>query len=217
MDRIDQPVFSAGQNAPVIVIDPGHGGMDGGATGTVLMEKDVNLAISQRLSLLLHLFGVENKLTREEDVSLDYDPGSTIRSNKNADLHARLRIAQQTENAVFISIHLNKFEQSQYKGAQTFYSVGNPGGKDLALLVQRLLRDDLDPSNNREAKAADSRIFLMKNLTCPAVIVECGFLSNPEDQVALATEDYQKKIARAIAAGTVGYLCGITIQNGAVS
>lgn len=190
-----------------LIIDAGHGGMDGGASaadGTC--EKNINLSIAQRLNLLCGLLGAPCRMTRSEDVSLDYDSAKTVRENKRADLAARLNTAQGASNPVFISIHLNKFEQPQYKGAQTFYSQNNPDGRILAELVQAEFTSSLDRSNTRVAKPGEPSIYLLKNLKCPAVIAECGFLSNPEDHAALQQPEYQKKAAYCIIKGYLKFL-----------
>lgn len=197
-----RPVFGAGQaGRRVVIVDPGHGGIDGGAESAGgLMEKHINLSISKKLADLLLLFGVDARLTRDDDYSLNYSPANTIRKNKVADLNERLKIAENEENPVYLSIHLNKFEQTQYYGAQTFYSKNNPLGIMLADCVQKNLREFLNPLNKREIKQASDSIFLMNQLKCPAVIVECGFLSNPDEELLLQDDNYQKKIAIAVCA-----------------
>lgn len=199
-------VFSAGQTLPTLVIDAGHGGFDGGAVspgGTT--EQQINLRISQSLCALAQCFGYPAQCTRTDDQALDYDENQSIRQNKAADLAARERIASQAPNAVFLSIHLNKFEDPQYFGAQVFYSQNNDNSKALAERLQTALVDGIDNGNIRRAKPASSAVYLMKKLTCPAVIVECGFLSNPEEEAALRQPDYQKQLAACIWQGFQQY------------
>lgn len=186
----------------VLVLDAGHGGMDGGAVaadGTA--EQDINLYIVQTSRDLAGFLGIPTILTRADRQSLDYDPAQTIRQNKIADIHAREQLVLQQKNPVFISVHLNKFSDSSYSGAQTFWSRNNPEGQWLAESMQQALTDGLHPSRVRQAKAAENSIYLMKQLTCPAVIVECGFLSNAEDVQKLKDSVYQTKLAVCIIGG----------------
>ena len=179
-----------------IVLDAGHGGEDGGASSTSgELEKEINLAITMSLRDLLVANGVPVVLTRSEDILL-YDKTVDYRGRKKAlDLAARRKIAENTPNAIFISIHMNAFPQSQYKGLQVWYSQNNPASLTLAQSVQQFTADQLQPENNRRVKAATSSIYLLHHLTCPAILVECGFLSNPEEASLLASEEYQNKLA----------------------
>lgn len=190
-----------------LVIDAGHGGFDGGAIGASgTTEQDINLSIAQRLACLSEYFGIQTVLTRQDQNALAYDPSRSVRENKVADIKAREQIAAQTPNAIFLSIHLNKFSDPQYHGAQVFYSPNHAGGRILAELLQASLVNGCDPSNHREAKQAQNTIYLMKKLACPAVIVECGFLSNPDEEAKLNDQDYHKKLAAAILYGYSQYI-----------
>ena len=195
------------QDTPaVLVIDAGHGGFDGGATGAAgTSEQQINLYIAQRVQALAGFFGVQTVMTRADELALDYDPSRTIRENKIADIRAREQIANELAAPVFVSIHLNKFSDAQYHGAQVFYSVNHAGSKALAEQLQACLIAGCDPENTRQAKPADTSIYLMKQLTCPAVIVECGFLSNPAEEQMLGEETYQKKLAACIVTGYLRY------------
>ena len=195
------------QDTPaVLVIDAGHGGFDGGATGAAgTSEQQINLYIAQRVQALAGFFGVQTVMTRADELALDYDPSRTIRENKIADIRAREQIANELADPVFVSIHLNKFSDAQYHGAQVFYSVNHAGSKALAEQLQVCLIAGCDPENTRQAKPADTSIYLMKQLTCPAVIVECGFLSNPAEEQMLGEETYQKKLAACIVTGYLRY------------
>ncbi len=179
-----------------IVLDAGHGGEDGGASSTSgELEKEINLAITMSLRDLLVANGVHVVLTRSEDILL-YDKTVDYRGKKKAlDLAARRKIAEETPNAIFISIHMNAFPQTQYKGLQVWYSTNNSSSLTLAQSVQQFTADQLQPENNRRVKAATSSIYLLHHLTCPAILVECGFLSNPEEASLLASEEYQNKLA----------------------
>ena len=184
---------------PVVILDPGHGGVDGGAESNGITEKEINLAIAHKVREFCTLFGFEVRMTRQEDVSIHDADKTTIRAQKNSDLKNRLKIMTEDANAVVVSIHLNKFPQSRVKGAQVFYAPKSQGSDLLAQTVQDSFRTLLQPENTRQIKKADSSLFLLYNNTVnPAVLVECGFISNPEEAALLKTEDYQDKVAFAI-------------------
>ena len=204
-----QSAFSAWDSAHTLVLDAGHGGFDGGAIGASgTTEQHINLSVVKRTEALAGLFGIETALTRQDEQALDYQAGRAIRENKVADIKARERIAKEARDPVFLSVHLNKFEDGKYKGAQTFYSKNNPAGKPLAESLQRCLIDGLAPDNHRQAKQAVDTIYLMKKLDCPAVIVECGFLSNLEEEALLQREEYHKRLAVCIVSGYLQFLRG---------
>ena len=196
-------------SARTLVIDAGHGGFDGGAVGSNgTTEQDINLSIAQRVQALAGFFGVRTALTRADENALDYDSSRSIRENKVADIRAREQIVRETSDPVFVSIHLNKFSDAQYRGAQVFYSPNHAGSKTLAELLQASLADGCDPANTRQAKRAENTIYLMNQLECPAVIVECGFLSNPAEEQLLNDTGYHKKIAASIVTGYLRYESG---------
>lgn len=189
-----------------LVLDAGHGGFDGGAVGiSGTTEQDINLSIAQRTEILANFFGIPTQMTRSNCEALDYDPEKTIRQNKIADIRARAGIIEAASNPVLISIHLNKFQDSQYNGAQVFYSRNHAESEILATALQDNLRTGLNPNNQRKEKAASDAIYLMKNSTCPAVIVECGFLSNPQEEKLLGQDAYHKRIATCIINGYLIY------------
>ena len=196
-------------SARTLVIDAGHGGFDGGAVGSNgTTEQDINLSIAQRVQALAGFFGVRTALTRADENALDYDSSRSIRENKVADIRAREQIVRETSDPVFVSIHLNKFSDAQYRGAQVFYSPNHAGSKTLAELLQASLADGCDPANTRQAKRAENTIYLMNQLECPAVIVECGFLSNPAEEQRLNDTAYHKKLAASIVTGYLRYESG---------
>lgn len=202
-----QDVFYAGLDLPSVIIDAGHGGIDGGASspsGTT--EAPLNLDIAFRLRDLFYFMGIRPVLTRSDDRSLDYSAENTIRENKRADLQARLSCSRQWEECPFLSIHLNKYAQAEYRGAQVFYSPNHPSGQHLAASLQDALCSGLDPQNSRRAKLAPEGIFLMEEITAPAVTIECGFLSNPQETILLETPEYRTKIAASICCGYIDYL-----------
>ena len=188
---------------PDLILDAGHGGMDGGAVSADgVCEAPITLAITQKCRDLFGFFGIHALMTRTDDGSLDYREGGSVRENKNADLSARLAVAKQYPGCPFVSIHLNQFSQAKYSGAQVFY---NGEGLGLAQALQDGLRAVLDPENDRVCKPAPDGVFLMKNITGPAVTVECGFLSNPEECAKLQRDQYQTTIALAIVSGYETY------------
>ena len=181
-----------------IVIDPGHGGEDGGATScTGRMESEYNLAISKKLDDLLHLLGYQTRMTRTSDVSI-YTTGDTIARKKISDLKERVRIVNETPGAVFISIHQNQFSDSRYSGAQVFYAKTD-GSKELGQKLQSELVTTLNPGSNRKSKPI-SGVYLMENIQCTGVLIECGFLSNPREEAKLRNAEYQKKLCCVIGA-----------------
>ena len=195
------------RSTPVIIIDAGHGGEDGGAIGVNgIYEKDVNLSIALFLADWLRSDGYEVVLTRSEDILL-YDRNSNYHGQKKVqDLATRRKITESYENAILISIHLNAFPESKYHGLQVYYSKNNSASQSLALEIQTRTHDLLLPENTRKIKAAGENIYLLDRLTCPAVLVECGFLSNPEECEKLSTEEYQKKLAFCLYLSLVNYL-----------
>lgn len=187
---------------PIVVIDAGHGGEDGGAVSvTGVSESNINLEISLRLNDFLHFIGVETKMIRTGDISV-YTEGTTIAQKKVSDIHNRVNTIEQTPNALLVSIHQNKFSQSQYRGAQVFYAAK---GKELAEALQATLAEQVDPNNHRQCKQAKD-VYLMSHISCPAVLVECGFLSNPAEEALLRDAGYQKKLAAAIGCSVAEYL-----------
>lgn len=187
-----------------IVIDPGHGGEDGGAVScTGRVESEYNLAISRRLDDLLHLLGYRTRMTRTSDVSI-YTTGSTLAQKKVSDLKERVRIVNETGNALLVSIHQNQFSDSRYSGAQVFYAK-TAGSKDLGQKLQAELVAALNPGSNRKSKPV-SGVYLLENIPCAGVLVECGFLSNPQEEAMLRNTDYQKKLCCVLAAALHQYL-----------
>ncbi len=189
----------------VIIIDPGHGGVDGGASGGVtgVLEKDINLQISLKLKEILEESGCLVYLTRDGDYGLYTDDG-TIRKKKMEDLKNRRKIYEESNADVIISIHLNSFGQPQYYGAQTFYPPNSEESKVLAKLIQEDLIKVLDNRNDRKIKIKND-VYLLQHTKAPTVFVECGFLSNPKEEKLLQDPEYQYKIAWSIYVGTLRY------------
>ena len=187
-----------------IVIDAGHGGEDGGATSCAgFLESTYNLEISRRLNDLLHFLGYETRMIRTDDVAV-YTTGDTIARKKISDLKERVRITNDTENALLVSIHQNQFSDPRYSGAQVFHAK-TEGSEELARQLQSALVASLNPGSNRECKRS-SGVYLMEHIQCTGVLIECGFLSNPQEEAKLRSSDYQKKLCCVIAATIDQYL-----------
>ena len=185
-----------------VVIDAGHGGEDGGALSVSgVRESGINLEISLRLNDLLRFLGADTRMIRTEDVSV-YTEGDTIAAKKVSDIRNRVAFVQNTPNAVLISIHQNHFAEEKYRGAQVFYATGSEA---LAEALQSSLIAQVDPANHRACKPARD-VYLMEHVSCPAALVECGFLSNYAEEQLLRDPSYQKKLAAAIAGSLLTYL-----------
>lgn len=183
-----------------LVLDAGHGGEDGGAVSlSGAAESGINLSIVLRMDDLLGLYGTCPILLRTEDVSLHDADAETLHEKKASDLKNRVAAVEQATNATLISVHQNTFTDSKYHGAQVFYGAAT-GSKELADGLQETLRAALDPDNSRQAKPISEQVYLMKHISCRAVLVECGFLSNPEEDRLLQSEAYQLKLAAVLSA-----------------
>lgn len=190
----------------VVIIDAGHGGEDGGAIGvTGLVEKDLNLDLAKRLCALLEKEGVRVIMTRTEDVLL-YDRGVDFEGRKKVlDLAARQAIGDANPEALFVSLHANTFSQDVYHGLQIWYSPNDPNSANLAEALRSEVVSALQPDNHRQSKVAGSNIFLLDRLQQPAVLVECGFLSNPTECKALEDSAYRQALAQALCKGILAY------------
>lgn len=186
---------------PVLVIDAGHGGIDGGTTScTGVLESTLNLEIARRMDPLFRLLGYETIMTRTGPDSIATE-GETIRQQKRSDLNNRVKIVEDSQNPVLISLHQNFYPSGQYAGPQVFY---NRGGKELAAKVQEKL-NQISISKGRSEKAAEG-IYLMEHISAPGILVECGFVSNPKEEALLRDPDYQKKLCGVIVCGVAEYL-----------
>ena len=190
------------ENCGIIVIDPGHGGIDPGKVGiNNIRESDINLQISLRLKSVLKKDGYKVILTRESEEGL-YDENDV--NKKASDMRKRCEIIEKSKADIAVSIHQNSFSEESVKGAQVFYYKHSAEGKKLAELLQKSLKDNADPDNNRECKSNDS-YYMLIHTPCPTVIAECGFLSNSEEAGLLSDESYQDTMAHAIADGIEEY------------
>jgi len=186
-----------------VILDAGHGGIDPGAICGSLIEKDLNLKVANKLKDCLSISGVTVVMTRTEDVLLG--SGDTVRAHKTADLKERLRILEQTENCIFVSVHMNKFSSSSVHGLQTFYASNNENSSKLAQCIQDKAKI-IDSTNKRDIKPDDKNIYILEKATKPAVLVECGFISNETDAKMLSDEEYQNKLAFAMYLGIMKYI-----------
>ncbi len=191
---------------PVITIDAGHGGADGGCVSVNgAVEKNINLNILKTLRDTMTVMGYDVYCTRESDVSIHDRGVEGLKNQKLSDMKNRLAIFGKYSDGISVSIHQNQFTDSKYSGAQMFYSEKNPEGEQLAKIMQERFRSVLQPENERVAKAVGDELYLLDNTTNPAVMIECGFLSNPEEAAKLESEDYQKQVAFTIMTGIKEY------------
>lgn len=195
------------ENLPLIIIDAGHGGEDGGTqSSSGIVEKDINLSISKKIEKILTLYGFETLMIRTED-SLIYDKDcKTIREKKVSDIHNRMKILEQHPDSIFLSIHQNHFDQSKYSGAQVFYSKNNPESQIIAECIQATIISNLQHENTRAVKPSGTEIYLLYHVKSPAVMVECGFLSNGAEAQLLNDDEYQTKMSVAVVQGVLTYL-----------
>ena len=191
---------------PVIIIDAGHGGEDGGAIGADgTNEKDINLEISLKLNDILTVMGYKTRMVRTTDISIHNENSITLREKKVSDIRNRAAIMEEYENCFYVSIHQNKYEDSRIWGAQTFYSPNDKASKALAQFIQTSIATELQPDNKRLIKESGTSIYVLYNATKPAVMVECGFISNPNELSQLKTEEYQSEMAFSIMSGIINY------------
>lgn len=191
-------VSASAQQIPVtVIIDAGHGGEDGGAVGIAgTLESHINLDVARRLQHLLSFFGFQTQMLRTEDRALYSGSCIGMTEKKVSDLKNRVKMINSVPGGLLVSIHQNHFPQEKYSGAQVFYAPTS-GSKELAQSMQQFLRSALDPQNHRQCMPASS-VYLMEHINCTGVLVECGFLSNHQEELMLCQPSYQKKIVCAI-------------------
>ena len=205
LDVVNKTTFSP---SPTIILDAGHGGEDGGASSADgILEKDINLALALTMRDILVANGIKVVLTRDTDTLL-YDRNVNFEGRKKKlDADARLKITNETPNAVFVSIHMNTYPHPSCKGVQVLYSENNEASLALAKIIQSTTKKLLQNENDRPVKRSGSSIYLLRKLECPAVLVECGFLSSPEEAALLADATYRQQLALVLC---MGILRGIT-------
>ena len=192
-------------NLPIIIIDAGHGGEDGGAVGVDgTFEKDINLQIALKVNEILSIFGYQTHLIRNIDKSI-HTTGNTIRERKVSDIHNRADTMKLYENCIYLSIHQNKYSDSRIWGTQTFYSANCEESKEIAQLIQNAVKNQLQPNNKRQIKKSGTDIYVLYNATKPAIMVECGFVSNQSELNQLKDKTYQNNMALSIATGIINY------------
>ena len=200
--------FAFDNSNKVILIDPGHGGIDGGAkskAGTI--EKDINLQISLKLRDNLEEKGYKVYMTRDEDEGL-YQKGNTIKEKKREDLNRRVEMKKETNCDIFVSIHQNMFPQSKCYGAQVWYA-SNENSYNLATIVQESIIESVKDNNKRVAKpAAEAYLILRDKYEGASILVECGFLSNPDEESRLKSDEHQNLIVEGISNGIDKYFDG---------
>ncbi len=194
------------KNYPIVIIDAGHGGEDGGAIGiNGVLEKDLNLKIALELDQLLQSAGLKTKLTRSEDILL-YDKNSDYQGHKKEqDMAARLSTANEYTDAIFISIHMNSFSQEKYSGLQVYYSENSELSVKLAQTVQDTVVKNLQANNTRKIKPSGDNIYLLKMISHPSILIECGFLSNSDECALLCSDEYQQKLSLVIYSAIMNY------------
>ncbi len=191
----------------VVVLDAGHGGEDGGAVGSSgTVEKDVNLSVMLLLQELLEQNGCTVITTRTQDISIHSSGEEKAGNRKISDLDNRKKIPQEYGADIFVSVHMNTFPDGKYSGAQVFYAEEAPGSKELAESIRQELKTYANSTNEREIKPAEGNIYILSDAKIPSVVVECGFLSNAEEEEKLKTAQYQQKLAFSIYCGIIKYL-----------
>ena len=192
-------------SSKTIVIDAGHGGEDGGAvSNNGIAEAEINLKIALKLQQLLEQSGSSVVLTRSDNNAIYDLDKKTLREKKNSDIRNRVKIGNNSSADIFVSIHLNKIPESQYYGWQTFFKEGSEDGKRLATCIQNNLNETIQKENKRVPMKI-SNVYIIKHVEIPTVIVECGFLSNPEEEKILQQDEYQTKLAWGIYNGIMEY------------
>lgn len=196
-----KPVINQNSRS-TLVLDAGHGGIDGGAiSDSGLKESDINLQIALKTEVLVRFLGIDTVMTRETDT----DNSDNKAYSEHDNLVQRVKLANSTENAVLISIHQNKFPSAVVSGAEVMYS-DNDDSKALGLITQDNLVALLDSSNRRVARPAPKELLLTSSVECPTILVECGFMSNPQEAQKLASNDYQLKLAAILAGSYIQFL-----------
>lgn len=197
---------ATGRVTKTIILDAGHGEPDGGAVGlSGVTEADLNLEVAKNLQKLLKKDRFNVIMTRTDEKGIFDESLNTIKKKKVSDMHNREKIMNSSGGDIFLSIHMNKFTDSKYSGPQVFYSPTLPQSENIADRIQKELISQLEPEMEREIKKADNSIYLLKQAQIPAVLVECGFLSNIKEEKLLSSDEYQEKIAKAIYKGITAY------------
>ncbi|OKL35891.1 N-acetylmuramoyl-L-alanine amidase CwlD [Domibacillus mangrovi] len=201
-----KPVFNTWKlplTGLTIMIDPGHGGIDGGAGDVGALEKDIALSVSEKLRDYLNGQGAVVLMTREEDKDLAGEETKSVRTRKTEDLQQRSRLINESQADLFISIHLNAIPSERWRGSQTFYASHLPENKKIATSIQRELTVNLENTDRKPAEIG--HVYILKEATIPGALVEIGFLSNREERLLLLNEEYQDKTAASVSRGILRY------------
>ena len=191
----------------IFILDAGHGGEDGGAVaydGT--LEKDLNLAMCNNISLYFDIFGIDYVIIRDGDYSVGDTSLETIRKRKASDIYKRFEIINSYENSVLLSIHQNMFSVEKYSGTQVFYDGKFDESEELSKILQFTFKNTLQPDNNRSIKKTDKSIYLLYEAQRPSVMVECGFMSNLSELSRLKDTEYQSQFSYFLTKGIIQYL-----------
>lgn len=192
--------------ARTLIIDAGHGGEDGGCTSiTGKLESDINLDIAVRMQSLAGLFGIEPVMTRESAEISYPESAKTISAKKVYDQKTRVELINTTPNAILISIHQNTYPDARPRGPQAFFAKTS-GSAELAAIVHENLKSALYPESRRVAAPISDSVYLMKKVECPAVLVECGFISNADDDALIADGGYRIKLASIMLSSYLQFL-----------
>lgn len=195
----------------IIILDAGHGGEDSGAVGfDGTLEKDINLQICRKIALFFDLFGITYEMTRTDDGALGDTELSTIRARKASDIHKRFEIINSYNNSVLLSIHQNFYPVEKYTGMQVFFAESEKSDM-LAQRIQNRIVNDLQQDNKRAVKKTNNDIYLLYNAKRPSVMVECGFMSNPNELFNLKDNCYQQKLSYLITRGVIEFFCSQSV------
>jgi len=191
-------------SVPTLIVDAGHGGADGGATSiSGVLESEINLEIVLKIEALASLYGVKTEFTRTTS-DIDYPAGAnTIRAKKVADTKSRVELVNSTPNAVFVSIHQNIYDNGNARGFEVLFA-DTEGSADFATAMQSTLVSALNPTSARSPSNISSDVYIMNHIQCPAILIECGFISNSEDEALLLSDSYQIKIAASVMSAYIG-------------
>lgn len=197
----------AGAAMPLVLVDAGHGGVDGGAVSPIdgTVEKGLNLDVAEKTCDFFRLMGFRVQMTRESDTSIHDESADSIRRKKVSDIRNRLKMLDEGECEFLVSIHMNIFVQQKYNGTQVFYGGNNAQSQALAESVQSNVKALIQPNNERVVKKSTKSIYLLYNAKKPAIMVECGFLSNAAELQKLKSADYQQQLAAVIAKGAADF------------
>lgn len=204
--EVEVPAFSEEGGLPTVILDAGHGGLDSGAVSVYGdEEKHLNLEVAKKLGAFLENGGVRVIYTRTEDEMLESE--TKAGSKKTRDLLARVELAKKYPEALFVSLHMNTLPIEKYKGLQVFYTDRNDANRALAQVMQNSVSSSLQTENSRKAKNAEGKIYILDRIDQPAILIECGFLTNKEEAALLKNDEYQAKLSYVLSRSILDFLC----------